>query len=342
MIKQDTSNNDESSRNVESRRNDFCANSTAGIFRKDKKDNSGVLSAKRKRTIFIIAMLAIPVANWLVFWLFVNVQSIALAFQDPRTGALGFTNFLDVWDLVVRPINNELGISLINTLKYFGLAVLVIMPLCLIVSYFFYKRIAGYKVFRIIFYFPAIISSVVMVTAFSEFVSPSGPLGEIQRMLGITPNPVSPLSRYETATQTILVYCVLVGLTTNVLLFTSGMSRIPVEVLEAAKLDGIGPVRELIAILFPLIWPTFSTQIIFAMTGLFNSSGPILLFTGGNYDTSTISFWIFKQMYGSDGMGPSGGAYNLVSATGLCCTLIGVPLVLLARKLVEKIDSVEY
>ena len=52
------------------------------------------------------------------------------------------------------------------------------------------------------------------------------------------------------------------------------------------------------------------------MTGLFNSSGPILLFTGGNYDTSTISFWIFKQMYGSDGMGPSGGAYNLVSATG--------------------------
>ena len=100
--------------------------------------------------------------------------------------------------------------------------------------------------------------------------------------------------------------------------------------------------RELITILFPLIWPTFSTQIIFAMTGLFNSSGPILLFTGGNYDTSTISFWIFKQMYGSDGMGPSGGAYNLVSATGLCCTLIGVPLVLLARKLVEKIDSVEY
>ena len=342
MTKQDTGNNSESSRNVSGRENDFFDKIGKKIFRKNNKNGNGILNANKKRKLFIIAMLAIPVANWLVFWLFVNIQSIALAFQDSRTGSFSFANFADVWDLVVRPVNNELGISLINTLKYFWLAVLVIMPLCLIVSYFFYKRIAGYKAFRIIFYFPAIISSVVMVTAFSEFVSPSGPWGEIQRALGVTPNPVSPLSRYETATRTILIYCVLVGLTTNVLLFTSGMSRIPVEVLEAAKLDGIGPVRELVNILFPLIWPTFSTQIIFAMTGLFNSSGPILLFTGGNYDTSTISFWIFKQMYGTDGMGPSGGAYNLVSATGLCCTLIGVPLVLFARKLIEKIDNVEY
>ncbi len=307
-----------------------------GMRKKQTKDT------RIKKVLFIIGMLLIPAINWLVFWLYVNIQSFALAFQDPRTGILTFENFKEVWQFVASPVNNELGISLMNTLKYFGTSVFIVMPLCLIVSYFFYKRILGYKVFRVIFYLPAIISSVVMVTAYSEFVSPTGPLGAIQKALGMTPNPISPLSRKETATSTILIYCVLTGMTTNVLLFTSGMSRIPLEVIEAAQLDGIKPVRELCSLIFPMIWPTFSTQMIFALTGLFNSSGPILLFTGGGYDTSTIAFWIFQKLYGGSGQGPSLGAYNLVSALGLCCTVIGVPLVLIARKLAEKIDSVEY
>ncbi len=312
------------------------------IFYGKPNKKASHINERRKRLFFITAMLAIPALNWLIFWLFVNVQSFMLAFQDPRTGSLTLDNFAEVWEFVTSPINNELGISLMNTLKYFGTSVLIVMPLCLVVSFFFYKRIFGYKVFRIIFYLPAIISSVVMVTAYSEFVSPTGPLGAIQRAFGMEVNPVSPLSRSETATNTILVYCVLTGLTTNVLLFTSGMSRIPIEVLEAAKLDGVGPARELCSIIFPLIWPTFSTQFIFALTGIFNSSGPILLFTNGGYNTSTIAFWIFQKLYGTTGQGPSIGAYNLVSALGLCCTVIGVPLVLFARKLTEKIDSVEY
>ncbi len=309
-----------------------------GMKKKQTKDR------RVKRILFIIGMLLIPAINWLVFWLYVNIQSFVLAFQDPRTGSLTFENFKEIWKLIIMPPSeaHSVLIPILNTLKYFGTTVFIVMPLCLIVSYFFYKRILGYKVFRVIFYLPAIISSVVMVTAYSEFVDPNGPLGAIQKALGMTPNPVSPLSRKETATTTILIYCVLTGMTTNVLLFTSGMSRIPLEVIEAAQLDGIKPVRELCSLIFPMIWPTFSTQIILALTGFFNSSGPILLFTGGENQTSTIAFWIFQKLYGGSGQGPSIDGYNLVSALGLCCTAIGVPLVLIARKLTEKIDSVEY
>ena len=330
------------SSSVKERISDWCYELQRKIFYPNGMRRKQAIDIRKKRLLFIIGMLLIPAINWIVFWLYVNIQSFVLAFQEPRTGSLTLENFKEVWQFVTMPTNNDLGISLLNTLKYFGTSVFIVMPLCLIVSYFFYKRILGYKVFRVIFYLPAIISSVVMVTAYSEFVSPTGPLGAIQKAFGITPNPISPLSRKETATTTILIYCILTGMTTNVLLFTSGMSRIPLEVIEAAQLDGIKPVRELCAIIFPMIWPTFSTQMIFALTGLFNSSGPILLFTGGSYNTSTISFWIFQKLYGTTGQGPSIGAYNLVSTLGLCCTVIGVPLVLIARKLTEKIDSVEY
>ena len=295
----------------------------------------------KQKTIFIIACLAIPVIHWLVFWLYVNLQSIMLAFQDMRTGAFdpNFEHFKTVFEKFKN--GGELFIAISNTAKYFLNSIFVVMPICLVISFFFYKKIAGYKVFRIIFYLPAIISGMVYVTAFTELVHPNGPICEIVRLLGGEVNEIGILARPETATTTILVYCTLTGCTGNVLIFGGGMARIPEEVIEAAKLDGVGPFRELVSIIFPLIWPTISTQLIFAMTGFFNASGPILLFPHANNDVTTISFWIFEQVYGEGGLGGT-GFYNVVSAAGLCFTLVGVPVILLTQWLIGKVDKVEY
>ncbi len=309
--------------------------------KKTGRGKSFISTSNRQKTITLWVLLTIPIVHWFVFWFYVNIQSIVLAFQDLRTGAFTLQNFTTVWERIVSPINNDIGISLINTLKYFGAAVLIDMPLCLAIAYFFYKKIAGYKLFRIIFYLPAIISSMVLVTAYKEFIDPTGPLGKIIRLFGGTPNPIIATARVETATTAILIYTVLTGFTTNVLLFSGAMSRVPIEVIEAAKLDGCGPGVELCKIIFPIILPTFSAQLIFAMTGIFNSSGPILLFTNGKYDTSTVSYWIFAQVYGDGAVGGS-GKYNVVSCAGLCFTLIGYPLILIARKLTDKIDLVEF
>ena len=73
--------------------------------------------------------------------------------------------------------------SRINTLKYFGATVFITIPLCLVISFFFYKRIAFYKGLRVIFYLPAIILGMVFVTAYTEFIDPNGPLGAIMRSI---------------------------------------------------------------------------------------------------------------------------------------------------------------
>lgn len=320
---------------------DFFYETSRKLFWKNGKKPATNMGVKRGNQIFIIAMLVLPISNWILFWLYTNIQSIFMAFQDSQTKALTFDNFKDVW-IMLSQGKDDLGLSFINTFKYFFIMVGVNTPLCLIIAYFFYKRIAGYKAFRIVFYLPAIIPGVVYVTAFSEFIDPYGAWGMIQRWFGTVPNEITPLARPETATNTIMVFCVLTGLTTNVLLFTSGMARIPVEVLEAAKLDGVGPVRELCQLIFPLIWPTFSTQMIFMLTGLFTSGGPILLFTNGLYDTTTLPYWIFKKIYDTTGYTAQQYAYHIVSCVGLCLTILGLPLILIVRKLVEHIDPVEY
>ena len=100
---------------------------------------------------------------------------------------------------------------------------------------------------------------------------------------------------------------------TGTLLFQGAMARIPTDVLEAARLDGCRVGSELIHIVFPLILPTVSTQIMLLMTGLFNASGPILLLTNGEHETTTIAFWIFYEV-------KFNGSLNNVSAAGFVKT----------------------
>ena len=294
---------------------------------------------KQQQKVFLFCMLILPFVQWLVFWLYVNLQVIGLAFQDQRTEMFTFKNFVTFWESLTQ--GGDIAIAVRNTFMYFAVNLFIIMPLALFISFFFSKKIAGYKAFRVIFYLPAIVSSVAIITVYKSFISPQGPLNQILKLFGGSIPVEGWLADPATATPTIVAYTVWTGFCANILLFAGAMTRVPLEVLESAALEGCGSFRELFEIIFPLIWPTTSTQIIFAFTGIFASSGPILLFTAGEYETTTISYWIFEQVYGTGAAGGA-GSYNLVSAAGLCFTLVGVPITLFVRWVMERIPAVEY
>ena len=149
------------------------------------------------------------------------------------------------------------------------------------------------------------------------------------------------LANSNSATWMIVLFVIWTGFGGNMLLFGGAMARVPIDVLEAARLEGCGPFRELVQIILPLIWPTICTMLIFTFTGIVNSSGPILLFTNGDYETTTINFWIFLKVYGQQGSG-AGGEFGIVSATGLCFTLVTVPIILIVRWALERVPTSEY
>ncbi len=290
------------------------------------------------RTLFIVLGIALPILSFLIFWLGVNFSSFILAFRRSSTGEWTMDNFAQFWDELTRD-GGQIGIAVRNTSIYFAKD-LVMLFVNLLLAFFLYKKLFMYKAFRIVFYLPAIISGVVMTTVFAEFIKPQGPLGSIVKSLGGAIPEVGLLGQSSTATITIVIYCIWTGFT-GMLMFHGSLARIPVEIIEAARLDGCGPFRECVSIVFPLIWPMFSSLFIFQMTGLFTAGGPILLFTQGKNETTTVSYWIFTQVYGSGAIGGT-GTYGLVSAAGLCFTAVGLPIILLARHLVEKVPVVEY
>ena len=148
----------------------------------------------------------------------------------------------------------------------------------------------------------------------------------------------------ETALTTVMVYVVWTGFTTNVLLFSGTFSRIPEEVLEAAKLDGCGFVREAFQIIIPLVWPMFSTMLVLSTTSFMSCGGQVLLLTADNTSvakTITLSYWMFSQVYGGGKTGGS-GMYGTISAAGMCFSAILIPFTLFIKWVTEKIPTVEY
>ena len=184
---------------------------------------------------------------------------------------------------------------------------------------------------------PAIISPVVFVTLFKNLTSVNGALDLI--ISNFNPDFEMPelLARSDTATWTMVVYVLWMGWTKNMLYLGGSLARIPLEVLESARLDGAGPWTELTKILIPLLLPTLSTLLLLDVVGILSSSGPILLFTKGAYETTTISYWMFTLVYAT-----GENQYAKASAAGLCLTAIMFPIVYTMRWLIGKIDSVEY
>ena len=301
-------------------------------------------SKRRSQTIFLIAILSIPTVHWFVFWLYVNMSSFILAFQT-QTGAWSLLNFEMFWQSLTNPYGNTIGRSVVNTLKYWAVSIGINFSLSVCIAYFLFKKIFCYKFFRVMFFLPSIVTSIILVSVYTMTITPNGLWDTVLGWFGGKIPEWGYLNDTSTATNAILVYSVWTGFGSNVVLAGSAMARVPDSVLEAAKLDGCKPLREILQIILPLIWPTLSTLILLSLTSFFSTSGPILLFApDGHAGTSTLSYWIFKQVYGSGEFGTAGGTqnYGLVSAAGLVFTVIWVPVILFVRWLMEKVPAVEY
>ncbi len=286
---------------------------------------------RKGKAVFIISMLFLPVLGFLVFYAAINFNSIIMAFKrfDGFVGgqakySWSFENFKRLPKSFTNPSESGLLHALRNTMYFFVLEVVVMLPATFSISYFLFKKIVGYKFFRVVFYLPNILTAMIMVVSFKNLIAVDGPLSTLYfQKTGIPFKNL--LGSSDTAIYVILLYCIWAGFGANMILFQGGMFRIPTEVLEAASLDGVNAWQELIFVILPMMWNTLSTVIILKFSAIFTVSGPILLFTGGEYDTYTVSYWIFAQVYNSS------TDFNYASAVGLMFTVINAPIVFFVR-----------
>lgn len=295
--------------------------------KKNKRNKTNMPAGLQKSAIPFLIVMALPAIYGIIRYLVINGYSILLAFSDGKPFQTPFT--LRNFRMFMADIqgNGILVIALQNTLKYFAVG-LIQQFLCYIVAYFLYKKVAGYKTFRFIFYLPCLIPGVVSAAIFMELVRVGGPVYSIaSKLFGIEYNAL--LSRPETATKTMIAYMFLSGIGTTYLIYVGAMNRIPNEILESARIDGCSAWREFWSMIFPLTFGTYATFLLMSLCGIFTASGPILYMTQGKADTTTLGYWLFSQVID--------GYYNYPAAVGVVFTCLGIPILLITRWIINKI-----
>lgn len=287
----------------------------------------------KPRVLFMASFLAIPIINFLIFFVYTNISSFFMAFQRPiYDGAteMYFTmeNFQKVFNSFFVDADGTLRTGLINTVLFYLSGTLIIMPVSILMSYFIYKKIPGYRSFRFIAYLPQIIASSALVIIFKYSLSSGGPLAAIYKAVGREYS--NPLIREPGAIITLLIYNVMFGFGGNLIVYGGAMGSINAEVLEAGELDGCTWFQELIYLIIPMMWATLSTSSILGLAGILGASGPILAFTKGQYGTTTLSFQIYNLVSGVNGYKD----LYYASAIGITMTVIMFPMVMALKRLV--------
>lgn len=281
---------------------------------------------KRNKDLpFIIGMLALPILQFLVFYVYVNFNSILLAFQTPVGVGVewGFGNFERLFREITAS-GSELISALVNTMIFFFTGLLITLPLSFVMCYFLYKKMPGYRIYRVIFYLPCIIMGSVTAILFKYIIATNGPIslffnGEVPHFLHSS----------EWAMPTLVFYTIFFGLGGNLVIFSGSMNNIDTGIIEAGKIDGTNLWTEMRYIVLPIVWPTVSTVLIFNFISIFSASGPILLFTQGAYNTYTLSYWIYSRVLFN-------AEVNYPAAVGLLLTAIGAPFAILMYRLMNR------
>ena len=299
---------------------------TVGSINRIDPTTKKVLKKNTKKSIFVFSMLIIPIIHFLIFYVYANFSSIMLAFQRlDQNGNYYFTwdNFRQVFTGFVED-GSTLKQALTNSMIFFAWDTFLILPVSIVFSYLFAKKIKGYRFFRFMFFVPTIISGVAMTTMYKFMLGHNGPIGTIYRTLMNVEATPPFFAVEEYAMNTLLIYVLIFGFAGKILL------------IGGAALDGVSMWTELFKIYIPMIWPTLSTILITTAAGILCTGGPVLLLTNGAGNTYDISFYIFNKVQVQ-------GQYGVPAALGLVLTVITFPIVMITRHFVNKIyDDVEF
>lgn len=309
---------------------------------KKKKTNrrgGGLHGKRRNDLIFFCVMLILPVTQFCLMWIGVNVNSILLSFKeyDLDTGTyiwVGFDKFINVFQSFS---NNQLvKYSLKNSVIVYLVTNGATIPLSLFFSFYIYKKYPFAGLFKVLLFLPTIIAGVVTTVTFTYLVERAYP--ELVKIL-FGKEVQGLLANKSTTFGTLLFSAVFFGLGSQILLYSGAMGNVPDAVIEAAHLDGAGTLREFWYIILPYIFPTLSVFVTVGVAGILTADLSLFTYFDVYADPSlyTFGYYMFRGIKTATIVD-----YPYYAAFGLVLTAIALPATLIARKLLAKFGPSVY
>ncbi len=183
-----------------------------------------------------------------------------------------------------------------NNIKWLVLYLLAI-PMGLFIALFLNQTVFGIRVYKSLFFFPFVISQVVVGLVFSWFYLPnSGLFDVITGLVGIDISG-GVLGNPNTATYGIIAAGLWPQTAYCMILYLTGLNAVDPEQVEAARLDGAKGHKMLWYVILPQLKPATFIAFVVTIIGALRSFDFIAVMTNGGPFGSTrvLSFYMFEE-----------------------------------------------
>ena len=267
-----------------------------------------------------------------------------------RTGLMSFFNVenvtsgMDTWTFVSLGNYFKLAdtslfrMSMWNLVRIWGVGGLVVMTLALLFSVILNSGIRGKKFYRAVIYLPNIISAVALATMWLQFVyNPRfGLLSSFFKSIGLESLGMTEWTAPGNKFWALLfAYCFgMVGY--HMLIFSSGIEKIPHDYYEAASIDGANILGQFTHITLPLLKGVIKTNItMWSITSVsFFTWSQLFSTVVSDVDTITPMVYLYNQVFSGGNVVTErnagvGAAVGIL--LGLCVVAVFIVINLLIR-----------
>jgi sn-glycerol 3-phosphate transport system permease protein len=209
-------------------------------------------------------------------------------FANSRQEFVGFGQWAEVLG------GDEFRSSLWITVQYVLFTVPAGLVLGILLAQLAHRRLRGIKFFQTVFASTVATSVAVASVIFFALVNPEvGYFRNVEWLSWLnTQNP-------DTALLSVAVSSVWQNLGLTFIIVLAAMQSIPEELVEAATLDGYGPVRRFLRVTLPLLGPTLLFVVVVLVVFAFQAFAQVDILTqGGPQDrTQTLVYRIFRLQF---------------------------------------------
>ena len=256
---------------------------------------------------FYIVLFLLPA---LILFCGVLIAPIAMSayYSFFNWNGIGAKTFIGLANYKELFTSNAIGFmkALRNSLLLAALSVFLQLPLALGLALLLGKKIKGERVFLSVYFMPVLISTVVIGQLWLKIYNPDyGILNVLLRAVGLGKWAKIWLGDTKTALGAVFIPTLWQYVGYHMLLLYAGVKSVPVELREAAMLDGATDAQINRFVVLPYIKPIIRISVIFAITGSLKSFDLIYVLTNGGPLHSTevpstlmINMLFLRNRYG--------------------------------------------
>ena len=248
---------------------------------------------RNRRALAPWLFLAPGVLFFLFYVIFPIVQSFNISLY--QWDGLGEARYVGLENYHKLFKDRAFETSLLNNLKWLVLYLLAV-PAGLFIAIFLNQTVAGIRLYKSLFFFPFVISQVVVGLVFTWFYDPTfGLLNTILDRLGT--GPLNVLGDPSLVTYGIIAAGLWPQTAYCMILYLTGLNAVDPEQVEAGRLDGARGWRMLWYVILPQLRPATFIAFVVTIIGALRSFDLISIMTnGGPFGSSRVlSFYMFEK-----------------------------------------------